>query len=122
MLFGAVMLESMGVAVPGEAAPVTTARYVRSRHHVGVIPVKIVAAWAAIIGDNIGYQIGRTIGLQVMVRYGRHIGLTDARLKLGQYLFLRHGAKIVFFERFVAFLRTFAAVLARANRMPWLHL
>ncbi|HET7411065.1 MAG TPA: VTT domain-containing protein, partial [Pararhizobium sp.] len=49
------------------------------------------------------------------------IGLTEGRLKIGQYLFLRHGGKIVFFGRFLALLRTFAALLAGANRMEWLH-
>jgi membrane protein YqaA with SNARE-associated domain len=81
--------------------------------------VVVVAATAAIIGDNIGYVIGRLIGLRLIVRYGRYIRLDETRLKVGQYLFLRHGGKIVFFGRFVAFLRTFAAVLAGVNRMPW---
>ena len=57
----------------------------------------------------------------MIVRYGRYIGLDERRLKVGQYLFLRHGGKIVFFGRFMAFLRAFAAILAGANLMPWRH-
>jgi membrane protein DedA with SNARE-associated domain len=57
----------------------------------------------------------------LVARYGRYVGLHEARLKVGQYLFLRHGGKIVFFGRFVAFLRTFAALLAGINRMHWSH-
>jgi membrane protein DedA with SNARE-associated domain len=121
VLFLGVMLECMGVPVPGETALVTTALYAGATHQIGVVPVVIVAAAAAIVGDNIGYLIGRTVGLRLIVRYGRYVGLTEARLKIGQYLFLRHGGKIVFFGRFVAFLRTFAAFLAGANRMPWPH-
>jgi membrane protein DedA with SNARE-associated domain len=51
-------------------------------------------------------------------RYGRYIRLEERRLKLGQYLFLRHGGKVVFFGRFVAVLRAWAAFLAGTKRMP----
>ena len=47
------------------------------------------------------------------------MGLTEPRLKLGQYLFLRHGGKVVFFARFIATVRAFAALFAGANRMQW---
>lgn len=121
VLFAVVMLESMGMPLPGETALVTTALYAGSTHSIGVFPVIGVASAAAIIGDNIGYLVGRTLGARLIARYGHHIGLTEDRLKVGQYMFMRHGGKIVFFGRFVAFLRTFAAVLAGANRMPWGH-
>jgi membrane protein DedA with SNARE-associated domain len=120
-LFAVVMLESMGVPMPGETALVTTALYAGSTHQIGIVAVVIVAAAAAIVGDNIGYVIGRSIGIRMLAKYGRHIRLDEARLKVGQYLFLRHGGKIVFFGRFVALLRAFAALLAGANRMPWVH-
>lgn len=121
VLFAVVMLESMGVPMPGETALVTAALYAGTTHHIGILPVIMVAAAAAIVGDNFGYFIGRSIGLRLLVRYGRYVRLDEAKLKVGQYLFLRHGGKIVFFGRFVAFLRAFAAVLAGANRMPWPH-
>ena len=121
VLFIVVTLESMGVPMPGETALVTTALYAGSTHQIDIISVVLVAAAGAIIGDNIGYLIGRSIQLRLLVRYGRYIRLDQPRLKVGQYLFRRHGGKIVFFGRFVAFLRTFAAVLAGANRMPWPH-
>ena len=121
VLFIVVTLESMGVPMPGETALVTTALYAGSTHQIDIISVVLVAATGAIIGDNMGYLIGRSIQLRLLVRYGRYIRLDQPRLKVGQYLFRRHGGKIVFFGRFVAFLRTFAAVLAGANRMPWPH-
>ena len=121
VLFIVVTLESMGVPMPGETALVTTALYAGSTHQIDIISVVLVAAAGAIIGDNIGYLIGRSIQLRLLVRYGRYIRLDQPRLKVGQYLFRRHGGKIVFFGRFVAFLRTFAAALAGANRMPWPH-
>jgi membrane protein DedA with SNARE-associated domain len=119
LLFTVVLLESMGVPMPGETALVATAIYAGSTHQIGIVWVVTVAAVAAIVGDNIGYLVGRSVGLRLLSRYGRFVRLTEARLKVGQYLFLRHGGKIVFFGRFVAFLRAFAAVLAGANRMPW---
>src|SRR3981081_525306 len=121
VLFIVVTLESMGVPMPGETALVTTALYAGSTHQIDIISVVLVAATGAIIGDNIGYLIGLSIQLRLLVRYGRYIRLDQPRLKVGQYLVRRHGGKIVFFGRFVAFLRTFAAVLAGANRMPWPH-
>ena len=121
VLFAVVMLESMGVPLPGETALVTAALYAGTTHRIDILPVVIVAAMAAIIGDNLGYWIGRSIGLRLIVRYGKYVRLDQARLEVGQYLFMRHGGKIVFFGRFVAFLRIFAALLAGANRMQWWH-
>ncbi len=121
VLFTLVMLESMGIPMPGETALVTAALYAGSTHQIGIVSVVLVAATAAIIGDNIGYLIGRSIGIRLVARYGRFVRLDEPRLKVGQYLFLRHGGKIVFFGRFVAFLRTYAALLAGINRMSWPH-
>ena len=81
--------------------------------------VLLVAATAATAGGMIGYIIGRWIGLRLLVRYGKYVGLDERRLKVGQYLFLQHGGKIVFFGRFVDLLRILAAPLAGANRMSW---
>lgn len=69
--------------------------------------------------DNTGYRFGRSIGIRLLVQYGKYNRLNEPRLKVGQYLFMRYGGKIVFFGRFVALLRTYAALLAGANRMNW---
>ena len=119
LVFVLIMLESMGVPLPGETALVSAALYAGATHGIGIGSVIVVAALAAVVGDNIGYLIGRTIGFSVLVRYGGYVRLDEARMKVGQYLFLLHGGKIVFFGRFVAFLRAFAALLAGANRMSW---
>jgi membrane protein DedA with SNARE-associated domain len=120
-VFAVVMLESSGLPLPGETALVTAAIYAGSTHQFSIASVVLVAAAGAIIGDNIGYLIGRFVGIALIMRYGRYVRLDEPRLKLGQYLFLRHGGKIVFFGRFVAFLRVFAALLAGLNRMRWPH-
>lgn len=121
VLFALVMLESMGVPMPGETALVSAAVYAGATHQISIVWVVLIAAVAAIVGDNCGYLTGRIFGLPLIEHHGQRVGLTKAKLKVGQYLFLRYGGKIVFFGRFVAFLRTFAAVLAGVNRMDWPH-
>jgi membrane protein DedA with SNARE-associated domain len=112
-------LESMGVPLPGESMVIAASLYAGSTHRLSIITVVVAAALGAIIGDNIGFLIGRELGCRLLKRYGHYIGVDQHRLNLGQYLFRHHGGKVVFFGRFVAILRTFAALLAGANRMPW---
>ncbi|MFM2485951.1 DedA family protein [Celerinatantimonas yamalensis] len=121
LLFAMVMLESTGLPIPGETALIAAALYAGSAHAFSLQSVILIAALAAMTGDNLGYVIGRTFGHRLLARYGKYIRLSSERLRIGEYLFFRHGGKIVFFGRFVAFLRTFAAILAGANRMPWQH-
>src|SRR5690349_5566488 len=121
VVFAAVIAESMGVPMPGETTVVAAGLFAGSTHQLNPYLLVGIAATAAVVGDNIGYAIGRTLGLRLLLRYGRHVGLTEAHLKLGRYLFMRHGGKIVFLGRFIALLRTFAALLAGANEMPWLR-
>jgi membrane protein DedA with SNARE-associated domain len=116
---GVVCLESMGLPLPGEAILIAAAIYAGKTGGLNIAEVIAAAAAGAIVGDNIGYWIGREIGFPILLRYGRYIGLTEPRIKLGQYLFMQHGGKIVFFGRFVALLRVLAALLAGVNRMSW---
>ena len=111
-------LESMGLPLPGETALILASIYA-STHDRNIAIVIAAATAGAIIGDNIGYMIGREFGFRLLRRWGPRLGLTDGRVKLGQYLFMRHGAKVVFFGRFVAILRVLAAFLAGVNQMPW---
>jgi membrane protein DedA with SNARE-associated domain len=83
------------------------------------VAVVASAVTGAIVGDNVGYWIGREFGYRLLRSYGGRIGLSPGKIKLGQYLFLRHGVKVVFLGRFVAVLRVLAAVLAGVNRMDW---
>ncbi len=119
IVFTVVMSESMGVPLPGETTLVAAGIYAGSTNGIDPYLLVAVAAAAAVLGDNIGYVIGRTIGLRLLLRYGPYVNLTEARLKLGRYLFLHHGGKIVFLGRFVALLRTLTAILAGADQMPW---
>jgi len=109
----------MGLPLPGETTLVLSAVYAASHSDLNIAGVVGAAALGAIVGDNVGYWLGREFGYPILLRYGRYVGLTEARIKLGQYLFLRHGGKVVFFGRFVAVLRVLAAFLAGVNRMEW---
>ena len=117
-IFVIVGMESAGIPMPGETVLVASAILAGEGklHLWGVIGA---AAGGAIFGDNCGYWVGRELGFPIAYRLGRYVRLDERRLKLGQYLFLRHGGKIVFFGRFVAVLRAFAAFLAGVNRFNW---
>lgn len=118
-VFTLIALESMGIPLPGETALITAALYAGTTHHLNVVALAAVATCAAVIGDNAGYWIGRTGGLRLAERYGRYVRLDRAKLKVGRYLFARHGVQVVFFGRFIAVLRTFAAFFAGVGKMHW---
>jgi membrane protein DedA with SNARE-associated domain len=114
-----IAVESMGLPLPGEATLIAAAIIAGTSHELDIAVVIIAAVMGAILGDNIGFWLGRELGYRLVLRYGRYIGLDLSRIKLGQYLFLRHGGAIVFLGRFVSLLRALAAFIAGANRMPW---
>ena len=115
----AVGLESMGLPLPGETILVSAAVYAGATHQLDIVAVVLAATLGGIAGDNAGFMIGRRFGYPLLVRYAPLLRMTPARIKLGRFLFLRHGGKLVFFARFVAVLRALGALLAGVNCMPW---
>ena len=81
--------------------------------------VILTAAGAAILGDNIGFMIGRRVGRGLVERHGSRVGLTPRRLAQFDRFFTLHGAKTVFIARFITGLRVFGALLAGASGLPW---
>jgi membrane protein DedA with SNARE-associated domain len=117
---GAVVgLECIGFPLPGETALLAAAVYAGTKHDLNIVSVIITAGATAIVGRMIGYVVGREYGYWLLLRYGSYIRMTQSRIKLGQYLFMRHGGKIVFVAQFVPVLRTIAGVFAGCNVMPW---
>jgi membrane protein DedA with SNARE-associated domain len=112
-------LECLGLPLPGETILIAAAIYAGTGHDLNIWLVIGAAALGAILGNTIGFWIGREGGYRLLLRYGHRLKITESRIKLGQYLFLHHGGKIVFFSRFIAVLRVFGALLAGANRMSW---
>jgi membrane protein DedA with SNARE-associated domain len=118
LLFLLVMAESSGVPVPGETALIAGA-VLASRGQLQIELVIALAAAGAIVGDNIGYLIGRKGGRWVLERPGRFYRQRHQVLATGEPFFERHGPKAVFFGRFILGLRVWASWLAGATRMHW---
>jgi membrane protein DedA with SNARE-associated domain len=117
-LFLVVMLESGGLPLPGETALVAAAVFA-TRGQLNIAEVIAVAAAAAIIGDNLGYWVGRTGGRKVLERWGPLKRWSERVLPWAERFFERHGAKTIFIGRFFSVLRVTAAWLAGISRMPW---
>ncbi len=113
-----VMLESAGIPLPGETILVAASLYAGRTHELSIEGVVLAAAAGAILGDNVGYWLGREMGAPLLYRFGPRIGATPDRIQLGQYFFRRWGGYVVFIGRFIALLRVLAAFLAGVNRLP----
>src|SRR6202451_3415214 len=118
VMFLLVMAESGGVPIPGETALIGAA-LLASQGKLKIELVIPLAAAAAIVGDNIGYLIGREGGRWLLQRPGRFHRQRLEVLSTGEPFFERHGPKAVFFGRFVLGLRVWASWLAGATRMRW---
>lgn len=114
-----IAIESLGVPLPGETMLITAAAFAAATNKLSIVGVIVAAIIGAVIGDNIGFGIGWYGGYPLLRRFGKYVRLDEPKLKVGRYVFMRHGAKVVFFGRFVSVLRTYAAFLAGTNRMHW---
>ncbi len=116
-VFTIVAVQSAGVPLPGTTAVIAAAIYAGTTHHLAITGVIAAAALGAGLGNLTGFALGWWGGWELLRRYGQGVGLTPARLKVGRYVFNRHGGKVVFFGRFITGLRTWSGFLAGANRM-----
>ncbi|MEO7022101.1 MAG: DedA family protein [Ktedonobacteraceae bacterium] len=116
-----VMIESSGIPFPGETMLLLASFYaaVDPTLHLQLPIVIACAALGAIVGDNIGYTVGRTGGHAFVQRFGHYLFLKPAHLVRAERFFAKHGDKTVFFGRFIAVLRAWAAFLAGLNNMRW---
>jgi membrane protein DedA with SNARE-associated domain len=117
-LFGIVCLESAGLWLPGETALIAAAVYA-SEGHLPIAGVIAVAATGAIIGDNIGYWLGREVGRPLIYRYGWTQRLAERVMPPAERFFERHGGKAVFLARFFGGVRVTGAWMAGITRMAW---
>src|SRR5262249_35243551 len=112
-----VALESVGFPVPAEAALIAAAVFIARTHDSSIWFLVTAASLAAIFGEIVGFWIGRKFGPRLLTRYGGHLGLTERRVRIGHWLFVRYGGRFVFIARFLPFLRNMAALLAGTNSM-----
>ena len=118
VVFAALLLAGAGVPLPAGELLIAAAVYAAHTHRLSIVALTLGGAAMAVLGGIVGYGVGRFVGAAALARRGGVVGLGPARLRLGRYLFLVHGGKIVFFLRFIALLGPFGGVLAGINRMP----
>lgn len=115
---GLVLVEDFGVPVPGETILIAAAVYAGAGQ-LNIIAVAVLGFVAAVVGDNIGFAIGHSGGRRLVLRWGRYVLLTQARLAKAERLFTRHGGKIVTMARFVEGLRQANGIVAGLAKMRW---
>lgn len=118
IVFVAVLSESAGVPVPGETV-LLAAAVAAQRGSLNLPLIWLLAASAAIIGDNFGFWLGHWGGRPLLMRYGRILRVREKHLRMLDLYYAKHGAKTVFFGRWVLFLRVWAALFAGAAHMRW---
>jgi membrane protein DedA with SNARE-associated domain len=118
LVFALIAVETMGIPVPGETA-LLAGGLLAHEGKLEIVPLIAIAAAAAILGDNVGFAIGRKLGRRVFEAPGPLHQQRLAALAVGEPFFERHGPKAVFLGRWVAGLRIASAWLAGMNRMHW---
>lgn len=115
-----VMIECTGIPFPGETMLLLASFSAATITPQLQIPLVIAcAALGAILGDNLGYLVGRTGGRALALRFGRYVFLKPQHLNWAERFFAKHGDKTVFFGRFISILRAWSAFLAGINHMRW---
>jgi membrane protein DedA with SNARE-associated domain/membrane-associated phospholipid phosphatase len=118
VVFVGVMLESIGIPLPGETILIASGVMVQ-RGYLDLGDAIVFGILGAVVGDQIGYWVGREGGRPFVLRWGPYILITPERLAKAEGFFARHGGKAVFLARFIAGLRVFGALVAGVSRMPW---
>jgi membrane-associated protein len=117
-VFALIAVETMGIPVPGETALIAAALLAHDGQ-LEIVPLVAIAAAAAIIGDNVGFAIGRHGGRRLLLRPGPLLDHRRRVIEYGEPFFERHGPKAVFLGRWVSGLRIASAWLAGINGMRW---
>jgi membrane-associated protein len=117
-VFALIAVETMGIPVPAETALIAAALLAHD-HQMDVATLTVIAATAAILGDNVGFAIGRRYGRRLFLAKGPLVAHRAKVLEHGEPFFAKHGPKAVFLGRWVAGLRIASAWLAGMNNMAW---
>jgi membrane protein DedA with SNARE-associated domain len=115
---GFLFFEDFGVPLPGETLLIAASLYAGAGH-LNIWLVGLVAWAAAVLGDNVGYVIGRKGGRELVEKFGKYVFVTPARLDRAEVFFRKHGGKVVFIARFVEGLRQLNGIIAGTVEMPW---
>jgi membrane protein DedA with SNARE-associated domain len=115
-----VLVEDFGIPVPGETVLIAGAIFAGAGR-LNIVAVGVVGFCAAVVGDNIGYGIGRFGGRRIVDRWGKYVFLTPERLDKAEMFFDRQGAKIITIARFIEGLRQANGIIAGITEMHWLR-
>lgn len=118
VLFFGVLVESFGIPAPGQSL-IMLGALLAARGQLDIVALLALAWSAAVIGDNLGYAIGRFGGRRLIARYGRYVGIRERHLEHAEGFFRRYGGAVVVFARFLEVLRQLNGVVAGAAGMPW---
>jgi membrane protein DedA with SNARE-associated domain len=113
------MLESAGIPLPGETILILATVTAKTEHTLSIFLIGVLAAAGAIVGDNIGYAVGRKGGRRLLMRYRKLFHISEEDLRKGESLMRRRGPLAVYFARFITYLRIFAGPLAGVLHMDW---
>jgi membrane protein DedA with SNARE-associated domain len=117
-LGGLILVEDFGVPAPGESILIAASVYAGAGR-LNIVAVGLIAVLAAVIGDNIGYIIGRSGGHALVLRFGKYVLLTRERQDKAERFFGRYGGQIVVVARFIEGLRQLNGIIAGTAEMPW---
>ncbi|WP_287128740.1 DedA family protein [Candidatus Cyanaurora vandensis] len=113
-----IFLENSGIPLPGETILIISG-VLASQGRLQIAGVLLAAITGAILGDNMGYFIGKRYGRNLVLKYGKVFGMTPAKFAKAEAGFLKNSAWAVFFGRFIVLLRILAGPLAGITNMPW---
>lgn len=117
-LFAVLCAESLGLPLPGETLLVASS-FLATRGEMQIVAVAAVAVIAAVLGDNIGYLIGRWGGRRLILRHGARVGIYPDHLARAERFFARFGPEIVVVARFLPVLRQLNGIVAGSAGMSW---
>lgn len=112
-----VIIECIGVPFPGETAVIISSLYAAKTGHLSIDFIFLSATVGAILGDNIGYSLGKNFGLRLILFLKKWLKFDESVLEVGEYAFFRLGGFVVLFGRFFSILRTWISFLAGTNEM-----
>jgi membrane protein DedA with SNARE-associated domain len=115
---GFLFLEDFGVPAPGETILIAASVYAGAGQ-LNIVAVVLIGFAAAVLGDNVGFAIGRFGGRRLVLRFGRYVFLTEDHLNKAEGFFSRHGGKVVTVARFIEGLRQANGIVAGLAGMPW---
>ena len=118
VVFAAMVLESAGLPLPGETVTLLGG-YAAGSGHLNLAGVIAAASGGAMVGDSIGYWVGRRAGWPLLLRVGRWLRQSPEQMEMLRLQFLTHAGKSVLLGRFVAVLRVVAGPMAGAVGMPY---